>query len=105
MRWPLGMVNAVQLPARAAPEEVTVSSPTPPTPEQLKGALKAFRKRLRLTRLDDESSLSGGPIGGRRSAIFAIMPPAQYPQAVWDELVRQGKLKKAGGGTYELVEP
>ena len=24
-------------------------------------------------------------------------------QAVWDELVRQGKLKKAGHGTYELA--
>jgi hypothetical protein len=30
-------------------------------------------------------------------------PPATYPQAVWDELVRQNKLKKAGYGQYELV--
>lgn len=85
-----------------------MSSPTPstpPTPEQLKAALKAFRKRLRLTRLDDESSIAGGPTGsGRRSHIVAIMPPQQYPATVWEELVRQGKLKKAGGGTYELVE-
>ena len=36
--------------------------------------------------------------------IVAITPPDQFPQAVWDELVRQGKLKKAGRGMYELVE-
>ena len=34
---------------------------------------------------------------------MAIAPPNQFPQAVWDELVKQGKLKKGGQGTYELV--
>jgi hypothetical protein len=81
------------------------ASDSTPTPQELKLALKAFRKRLKLTRLDAESKLGGGPLsGGRSSAIVAIAPPNQYPQAVWDELVRQGKLKKAGHGTYELVE-
>jgi len=76
-----------------------------PTAEQLKQALKAFRKRLKLTRLDAESSLGGGPLSsGRDSGIVAISPPQQFPQAVWDELVRQGKLKPAGRGTFELVE-
>ena len=36
--------------------------------------------------------------------IVAITPPNQFPQAVWDELVKQGKLKHAGKGTYELVK-
>ena len=27
-----------------------------------------------------------------------------HPPATWEELARQGKLKKAGRGTYELVE-
>jgi hypothetical protein len=77
-----------------------------PSPEQLKQALKAFKKRLKLTRLDAESSISGGPLsGGRRANIVAITPPNQFPQAVWDELVQQGKLKRAGRGMYELVEP
>jgi hypothetical protein len=76
-----------------------------PSREELKRAMKAFKKRLKLTRLDAESSLGGGPLsGGRRSEIVAITPPNDYPQAVWDELVRQGKLKKAGRGTYELAE-
>ena len=78
--------------------------PGAPTPQDLKAALKAFKKRLKLTRLDAESSLGGGPLsGGRASNIVAVTPPVQFPQAVWDELVRQGKLKHAGRGTYELV--
>ncbi len=79
--------------------------PEPPSSQDLKRALKAFRKRLKLTRLDEESRIAGGPLsGGRPSGIFAIMPPGEFPQAVWDELVKQGKLKRAGHGTYELVE-
>ena len=35
---------------------------------------------------------------------MAIVPPNIYPQAVWDELLKQGKLKRGGYGTYELVE-
>jgi len=80
-------------------------TPGPLDPQQLKQALKAFKKRLKITRLDAESNLGGGPLsGGRSSNIVAIVPPNQFPQEVWDELVRQGKLKYAGQGTYELVE-
>lgn len=75
-----------------------------PTPQDLKAALKAFKKRLKLTRLDAESNIAGGPLSsGRGSGIVAVTPPNQFPPEVWAELVRQGKLKKAGGGTYELV--
>lgn len=78
----------------------------PPTSEELKKALKAFKKRLKLMRLDAESKLGGGPMTkGANSGIVAIMPPLDYSQAVWDELVRQGKLKPAGRGTYELGDP
>jgi hypothetical protein len=82
-----------------------VPSPQTPSKEQLKQAFKAFRKRLKLTRLNDESRLSRSPVtGGKASGVVAIMPPNEFPPAVWEELVRQGKLKKAGQGTYELVE-
>jgi hypothetical protein len=79
----------------------------PPPPEVLKSALKAFRKRLKLTRLDEESKLGASrPMtGGKKSAIVGIIPPNQYPREVWDELARQGKLKYTGKGFYELVEP
>ena len=71
---------------------------------QLKNALKAFKKRLKLARLDDESRLGhGATSSGGRSGIVAIAPPTRYPQAVWGELVRQGKLRRAGQGLYELA--
>jgi hypothetical protein len=80
--------------------------PGQPSREELKAAFKAFKKRLKFTRLDDQSKISGGPLsGGRRADIVAIVPPHEFPPAVWEELARQGKLKKAGGGMYELVEP
>ncbi|HMQ15729.1 MAG TPA: hypothetical protein PKC49_07125 [Phycisphaerae bacterium] len=74
-------------------------------PAQLRSALKAFRKRLKMARLDDESRLGHGAMtGGGRSGIVAIVPPSQFPRAVWDELARQGKLRRAGQGMYELAE-
>jgi len=69
----------------------------------LKRALKAYRKRLKLTQLDAESSIGGGPMSsGRPSGILGITPPERYPCEVWDELVRQGRLQNAGQGMYEL---
>jgi hypothetical protein len=83
------------------------NSPAPglPTKDELKRAIKAFKKRLKLTRLDAESSIAGGPLSsGRSSGIVAITPPSQFPPAIWEELARQGKLKPAGRGMYELIE-
>ena len=74
-------------------------------PMKLKSALKAFKKRLKLARLDDESRLGHGAMtGGGRSGIMAIPAPDKYPQAVWDELVKQGKLRYSGHGLYELLD-
>jgi hypothetical protein len=84
---------------------MTDNEPEQLTPQYLKQALKAFKKRLKLTRLDEESSLGGGPFSsGRDSGIVAIQPPSQYPRQVWDKLVEQGRLRYAGGGLYELAE-
>ncbi len=75
-------------------------------PQELKAAMKAFKKRLKLTCLDDQSRVGVGPMSsGRQSDIVGITPPDQFPQAVWEELVRQGKLKRAGSGMYEMVRP
>lgn len=77
----------------------------PPAPEELKRAFKAFRKRLKLSRLDAESKLGRSPLSsGKSSAIVAIQPPNQFSNAVWEELVRQGRLKRAGRGFYQLAE-
>jgi hypothetical protein len=74
-----------------------------PSPEVCKAAYKAFKKRLKLTQLDDASRIGRGPMSsGGGSSIAGITPPDQYPRAVWEELVKQGKLKRAGQGMYSL---
>jgi hypothetical protein len=75
-----------------------------PSEEQLKRALGAFKKRLKLTRLDQESKLGGGrPMtSGKKSDIVGIIPPTDYGPEVWRELARQGRLKDVGGGFYGL---
>ena len=79
-------------------------TPTEPTKDQLKGALKAFKKRLKLAQLDQDSRLGRNPAtSGRTSAIVAISAPETFPQIVWDELVRQGKLKRDRHGLYEML--
>ena len=82
-----------------------MTEPTPPTKKELKEALKAFKKRLKLTQLDEDSKMTRRPTtSGGSSAIVAIEPPNEFGKAVWEELVKQGKLKKAGQGMYEWVE-
>ncbi|MCU0723242.1 MAG: hypothetical protein MUC63_06460 [Planctomycetes bacterium] len=87
------------------PNEPVPNAP-PPSPEECQHALRAFKKRLKLARLDEESTIgSRATSGGKKSGIVAVKPPNQFPQAVWDELVRQGKLKYLGQGLYEIAGP
>jgi hypothetical protein len=86
-------------------ESESASTPEPPSDEELRLAMKAFRKRLKLTRLDDESRLGHGPMSsGSKSGVAAITPPDQFSRAVWKELARQGKLKQESRTLYSLVE-
>jgi hypothetical protein len=76
-------------------------------PEQDRGvlhsALKAFKKSMKLMRLDDESRIGGGPMSsGRKSAIVGIVPPARFDGDVWEELVRTHRLRRSGQGIYEM---
>ena len=69
----------------------------------LKRAMKAFRKRLKLTKLDEESNLSVSPLtGGAKSGVVAIQPPDSFPPEVWEALADQGRLKRSGRGFYAL---
>jgi hypothetical protein len=80
-------------------------TPNPIDKHELKKAFKAFKKRLKLTQLDADSNLNYQPTSaGQRSTIMAIEPPNGWPKAVWDELVKQGKLKDARHGMYEIGE-
>jgi hypothetical protein len=86
-------------PAPVAADGMGVEAP--PSAEILKAAYKAFKKRLKLTQLDDASRIGHGPMSsGLKSTISGITPPDQYPRRVWEELVKQGKLKHAGHGMY-----
>ncbi len=72
------------------------------SPEILTRALKAFKKRLKLTRLDEDSRLGRGALSGGATGTCAIQPPNQFPLEVWEELRRQGRLRSGGHGLYEL---
>jgi hypothetical protein len=72
------------------------------SPEVLKKAMKAFKKRLKLTALDEDSRLGRGAFSAGAQGICAIQPPNQYPPEVWEELCRQGKLRHSGHGLFEL---
>lgn len=103
-----GSTSEADKPATATSGAATGSHlPTaddPTSPETLKAAYKAFKKRLKLNRLDEESRLGRSPLsGGQRSQIVAIQPPRDYPAATWEALVKQGKLKASGRGFYELA--
>jgi hypothetical protein len=77
----------------------------PSTEAELKRALGAFKKRLKVIRLDDESRLGHGPLSGsRREKVVAIQPPAGFGRAVWEELADLGYLKRDTVGFYELTD-
>jgi len=71
----------------------------------LAAAMKAFRRRLKLVKLDDESAIDlrdptskGGP-----SRITAIEPPREWGPEVWAALVERGQIRRVGAGIYEMV--
>ena len=69
----------------------------------LKRAVKALRKRIKLTRLDEESRIGGAFSKGGRSGITGVVPPDNYGADVWALLVREGRLIDAGHGALEIA--
>jgi hypothetical protein len=75
-----------------------------PEPDRalLKRALAALKKKIKITRLDEESRIGGGAMSsGRRSTVVAVAPPREFGSEVWDELVRQKRLR-GSRGVYEI---
>ena len=95
------LLASIENPKAAKPE-----SPVPEaTHQEMKDAMHAFRKRLKLARLNDESKIGGRQLtGGKRSEIDAVEAPRDYPERVWKALVHAGKLRDAGGGFYTDAE-
>ena len=73
--------------------------------EDLKKALKAFKKKIKNLRLEDDSKLGRGPLSGTgKQKVVSIQPPSGFGRETWEQLAEQGFLKRDGGGFYELVE-
>ena len=89
----------------AEAEAAIAAIPPDIAPEILKNAMRAFRKRLKLTQLDHESRLGVGPMSGGKKADFdAIIAPTEFPPQVWHALAAQGRLRNTGQGFYELID-
>ncbi len=75
------------------------------TKETLQRAMKALKKRLKATRLDDESRLGHDAMTrGGRSHIVGVTLPKQYPAEVWQALVEKGRIKHVGEGAYQILD-
>jgi hypothetical protein len=75
----------------------------PATEEELRKAIKAFRKRLKLTQLEEDSKLGRSPLTGAKSRVVSIQPPHGFGREIWEELADKGYLKRDGGGFYVLL--
>ena len=75
------------------------------TKETLTRAMKALKKRLKVTRLDDESQMGRDPMSrGGQSGIVGVQPPTQYPAEVWQALEAKGRVRIDRHGLVEIIE-
>ncbi|MAC19663.1 MAG: hypothetical protein CMJ23_08350 [Phycisphaerae bacterium] len=88
----------------AEPESNIHEGPEIPV-EVLRDAMRAYRKRMKLTKLDQESKLARSPLSSGKDATFdAIIPPNQFPPEVWWALVANGELEATGEGFYKIPD-
>ncbi|HAQ66172.1 MAG: hypothetical protein DWH89_03890 [Planctomycetota bacterium] len=93
-----GASNAEGTTANAAPSQEFELS-------VLQDALRMFRKRVKLSQLDADSKLGVGPMSGTgQHRIQGMLPPRDFPWAVWEALVKAGKLRRDADGFYSIVE-
>lgn len=93
----LALIEKVENPPAKVEQPIEVDADTQAA------ALRAFKKRLKVMRLSDESRLGGRyTSGGRSSNIDAIEPPEGFELKVWKALVQAGRLRNTGQGFYAL---
>ena len=87
-------------------EAPPTEAPLPEIPdEELRSAMKAYRKRLKLIKLDHESKLGHSPLSTGKGADFeSIIPPEQWAPEVWKVLAAKGELESTGQGFYKLPD-
>lgn len=90
----------------SAPRPASAPGAAPEVPlDVMQDALRMFRKRLKLSQLDADSKLGHGPTSGTgQHRIQSMVPPRDFPAAVWEALVRAGKLRREGDGFYSIIE-
>ncbi|MBC7785280.1 MAG: hypothetical protein H7144_15705 [Burkholderiales bacterium] len=71
--------------------------------EDEKKAIKAFKKRLKMHQLEEDSRLGRSHLTGARNSIVAIQPPTGHAREIWPQLVAKGYLTPDGGNFYKLV--
>ena len=99
------LASLAELIAQLGDPAAEAASDDVPDEETCRKAFRAFCKRVKLTVLDEQSKLGRGPLSkGADAGNPAIIPPVEWPDAVWRELVRQGKLKDVGHGFYERAD-
>ena len=90
-------------PAAAASAEAPAVDPARFSHDDKAAALRAFKKRLKIARLSDESKLGGHyTSGGKTSDIDAIEPPTGFDPDIWKALVAEERLVYTGQGFYAL---
>lgn len=71
--------------------------------ELFQDALRAYRKRVQLTRLDHESKPARSPLSSGRTRIsMPSFHPNQYPPEVWQALARRGGLESTDQGLDKI---
>jgi len=99
------IVSAIEHPAAPEAASTPAAGAVAHTHDDLNAALRAFRKRLKLARLEDESKLGGRQMtAGRASLIRGIIAPREFPKEIWDAHVAEGRLKYTGQGFYALPD-
>ena len=98
------LIDHLEDPERPVEVPEPEAAPIPSIPEGvLRDAMRAFRKRVKLTKLDHESKLARSPLSSGKSADFeAILPPNQFAPEVWRSLADRGDLESTGGGFYRV---
>jgi hypothetical protein len=75
----------------------------PFTDDEMRKAVKAFKKKLKMMQLEEDSRLGHSPLTGSKTTITSIQPPTGFGREIWEELADKGFLKRDGGGFFELV--
>jgi hypothetical protein len=96
---------SAQAPAADAPATLMPHGSTNVDDHTLRSALKAFKKRLKASQLDEDSKLSNRALtGGGGARIQAIQPPNTFAMNVWHALAERGCIKREGAGLYRFVK-